>query len=573
MNKFFTIVASVLLFPWFNSYAQDTIPHIKGNIKISVKAGTFECDLVVSNMPRLKNYFFRLNSGMNIRYIKNAEPNMLPLAYEKSLKDTLSSGESSAYYIPSWSEFGKYLPYTVRFNYVGMYPVITDTSSVSDWRGNIAFNGTSLRVDGLQSAWYPILYDAKTDKRYEKVTYDLNINCNDCKVIYLNGNNPVNGTSAVLKSNSPQDITMFAGDFKSTVINDKYFLNSDADDVVLNDLEKELHSYQEYLQKKLNIPYKGKTVYIQTTPVSKNDSWLFVSYPSIIKVGWEDGMKSFQDKNNRPYFLHYMAHELSHYYFGTVRSFNSEIGDMISEGFAEFLAMRITRDFMGDSVYQENLKLKVRSMRNLTPVPVGKILSKADYKNRELYSYYYSPLLFSAIEKEIGEYKMWKWMSLLLQLPTVKTNYIFFGKTLREAVADQNKYDLIREKYLVNNNSYRNIISTLGLSTSEELVSKDEQTKAKKYYYFYFSRPRTDIGSSQNKTILHTEIGEVICSQKELMDLREGIYFKVKRKFDNESGSTGDFNTYETLEKAKEALKRWLARYNKDGKMLVKIIR
>jgi len=544
MKRFFIIVSCVALFPWFTSHAQDTIPHVKGNVTISVKKGTFECDLVVSNMPRLKNYFFRLNSGMNIRYIKNAEPNMLPLDYEKSMKDTLSSGESSAYYIPSWSESGKYLPYTVRFNYVGMYPVITDTSSVSDWRGNIAFNGTSLRVDGLQSAWYPILYDATSDKRYEKVTYDLNITCNDCKVIYLNGSNPVNGTIAILKSNSPQDLTMFAGDFKSVVINDKYFLNPDADDVVLKDLEKELHSYQEYLQEKLNIPYKGKTVYIQTTPVSKNNSWLFVSYPSIIKVGWEDGMKSFQDQNNRAEFLHYMAHEISHYYFGTVRSFNSEIGDMISEGFAEFLAMRITRDFMGDSLYQENLKLKAHHMRNLIPIPVEKIRSKADYNNRELYSYYYSPLLFLAIEKEIGEVKMWKWMNLLLKLPAVKTNYIFFEKTLRQAVGDQNKYDLLRDKYLVSVNTFQNVMLTLDLSTNVLKISKNEEPKAKKYFYFYFSRPRTDIGSAQNKIILRTEIEEVTCTQKELIDLREKIYSKVKQKFDNESGSTGDFNTY-----------------------------
>jgi len=572
MKKFF-VIAALMFLPWIFTRAQDTIPHVKGNITISIKKGTFECDLVVSNMPRLEDYFFRLNSGMNIRYIKNAEPNMLPLDYEKSLKDTLSSGESSAYYIPSWSKSGKYLPYTVRFNYVGMFPVITDTSSVSDWRGNVAFNGTSLRVDGLQSAWYPILYNIKTDTRYEKVTYDLNINCNDCKVIYLNGSSPVNSTSANLKSNLPQDLTMFAGDFKSTVINDKYFLNPDADEVVLKDLEKELYTYQEYLQKKLNIPYKGKTVYIQTTPVSKNNSWFFVSYPSIIKVGWENGMKSFQDKKERPGFLHYMAHELSHYYFGTVRAFNSEIGDMISEGFAEFLAMRITRDFMSDSLYQENLKMKANAMRNLIPAPVKSILSKADYKNRELYSYYYSPLLFSAIEKEIGEEKMWKWMNLLLKSPTVKTNYIFFEKTLSQAVADEAKYTQLREKYLINVDTYRNVASTLGLPTNEVVVYKDEKPEAKKYYYFYFSRPRTDIGSSQNKTILHTDIGEVTGTQKELKNVNDKIYAKVEQEFNNDSGSTGDFNTYETLEQAQAALKRWLSRYNKNGNMLVKVIK
>ena len=133
--------------------AQDTIPHVTGKVNISVKKGTIECDLTLSNMPRLTDYYLRLNSGMNIRYIKNGESAASqPLRYDKSVYDSMSSGESSAYYIPAYNKTGKYLPRSVRFNYVGMYPVITDTSSMADWRGNLAFNGTTLRADGIQSA-------------------------------------------------------------------------------------------------------------------------------------------------------------------------------------------------------------------------------------------------------------------------------------------------------------------------------------------------------------------------------------------------------------------------------------
>ncbi|HWJ25256.1 MAG TPA: hypothetical protein VNS32_01870, partial [Flavisolibacter sp.] len=369
-------------------YAQDTIPHIQGKVSISVKKGTIECDLILSNMPRLNDYYLRLNSGMNIRYIKNAEGLMSPLQYERSQQDTLSSGESLAYYIPAYNKSGKYLPHAIRFNYVGMYPVITDTSSVVDWRGNIAFNGTTLRADGIQSAWSPILYDVTTDTRYEKVTYDLDVTCNDCEVIYVNGSQPISGTHAKVKSTSPQDLTMFAGDFRSVSINGNYFLNPDADDQQLTELEKNLHSYQGYLEKKLAIPYKGKAVYIQTTPVSKNNSWLFASYPTIVKVGWEEGMKSFVSKSEGTGYMQYMAHELAHYYFGTFRTFNSELGDMISEGFAEYLALHYTRIWIGDSLYREKLQSKARAMRNFEPIPIANVHSKSDYRNRELYIYY-----------------------------------------------------------------------------------------------------------------------------------------------------------------------------------------
>jgi len=552
--------------------AQDTIPHVKGNVTISVKKGTIECDLTLSNMPRLSDYYLRLNSGMNIRYIKNAEPFMLPLQYERSSQDSLSSGESAAYYIPAWNESGKYLPQAIRFNYVGMYPVITDTTSVVDWRGNIAFNGRTLRADGIQSAWCPILYDAKTDTRYENVTYDLDVTCNDCKVIYVNGSQPISGTHAKVTSINSQDLTLFAGDFKSVSINGTYFLNPDADDQQLAELEKKLQSYQTYLENKLAIPYKGKAVYIQTTPVSKNNSWLFASYPTIVKVGWDEGMKSFASKSEGTGFMQYMAHELAHYYFGYVRSFNSETGDMISEGFAEFLSLHITRKLISENLYREKLQSKTRALQNLNPVPIAKIRSKSDYKNRELYVYYYAPLIFSAIEKEIGEEKMWEWIKSLLQTPVAMTNYTFIEQTLSKAVNDKTRFNLLREKYFTTENTLQNAVSILNIQTNESSVSKDEKPITKTYYYFFFSRPLADIGSSQNKMIVHTAIGQIHCTQEELAKMAKPVATRVQEECKNDTGSTSDFNIYDSMEKAQSALKRWLDRYNKNGNMVVKIL-
>ena len=70
--KKYCIAALFLSLASIRMYAQDTIPHVQGKITLSVKKGTFECDLILSNMPRLSDYYFRLNSGMNVRYIKNA---------------------------------------------------------------------------------------------------------------------------------------------------------------------------------------------------------------------------------------------------------------------------------------------------------------------------------------------------------------------------------------------------------------------------------------------------------------------------------------------------------------------
>jgi hypothetical protein len=554
-------------------YAQDTIPHVQGKVTISVKKGTIACDLTLSNMPRLNDYYLRLNSGMNIRYIKNAEGSMSPLQYERSQQDTLSSGESLAYYIPAYNNSGKYLPHVIHFNYVGMYPVITDTTSAVDWRGNIAFNGTTLRADGIQSAWCPILYDVNTDRRYEKVTYDLDVTCHDCEVIYVNGSQPISGTHAKVKSTTSQDLTMFAGDFKSVSINGNYFLNPDANDQQLTELEKTLDSYQRYLEKKLAIPYKGKTVYIQTTPVSKNNSWLFASYPTIVKVGWDEGMKSFASKSEGPGFKQYMAHELAHYYFGTFRTFNSEIGDLISEGFAEFLALQITRTWISDSLYREKLKSKARAMRNFKPIPIANIRSKNNYRNRELYVYYYAPLIFSAIEKEIGEEKMWEWIRTLLQSPAVFTNYLFLEKTLNKVVNEKSRFELLREKYFNSESSLQNAVSTLNITGDASLPAAGEKTVAKTYYYFFFSRPLMDPGSSQNRVIKHTEVLQITGTDEELSKMADPVFKRIKDECENDAGCSIDLNTYDTKEKAQAALQRWLGRFNKNGSLLVKIVR
>ena len=567
INAFFSSLVSMTI------YAQDTIPHMHGQVTISVKKGTIECDLELSNMPLLSDYYLRLNSGMNIRYIKNAEELMLPLQYERSLQDTLSSGESLAYYIPAYNKSGKYLPHAIRFNYVGMYPVITDTTSSVDWRGNIAFNGTTLRVDGIQSAWYPILYDVKTDTRYEKITYDLDVTCNDCKVIYVNGSDPIAGTHAKVKSTNSQDLTMFVGDFKYVSINDNYFLNSDADDQQLTELERTLHSYKSYLEKKLVIPYKGKSVYIQTTPVSKNNSWLFASYPTIVKVGWEEGMKSFASKSQGASFRQYMAHELSHYYFGTFRTFNSELGDMISEGFAEYLSLSITRAWISDSLYREKLQSKVRAMNNFKPIPIANIHSKNDYDNRELYVYYYAPLIFSAIEKEIGQEKMWEWMKALLQSSAVFTNYPFFEQTLSKVLNDKTRFASLREKYFSSERSLQNAVATLNIPVNEFSNTVDEKPVAKTYYYFFFSRPIIDRGSSQNHVIKHTEIAQITCIPEELTKMAKPIFKKIADECENDGGCSSDFNTYDSMEKAQAALQRWLGRYNKTDTLIVKILK
>ena len=54
----------------------------------------------------------------------------------------------------------------------------------------------------------------------------------------------------------------------------------------------------------------------------------------------------FFDPQRRDRYKAFIAHELGHYYFSTYRDFNSELGDMMNEGFSEYLAFKVSKDLV-----------------------------------------------------------------------------------------------------------------------------------------------------------------------------------------------------------------------------------
>ncbi len=302
MIKSFLAGTIILILFFQTAKSQDSIPLLKGKVTISITRGTMDCDFTLSSLPRIEDYVIRINSGMNILYFKNMDAGNL-IYFDKSFSDTLSSGESNAYYFPNNKRNGKFLPHAIQFRYVGMYPVVKDTLkeySVEDWKGNIAFNGYSVRTDGRQSAWYPVLYDVKRDLVYEKVRCDIEVVCADCNTIYVSGNLPVKGTTASFKNDVATQLTMFSGKYKVANVDGTYFLNPDINDKQLKEFGGMTNSFKKFYEEKTGIPYKDAITYIQTTPTSKYNAWMFVSYPTIVNIGYgKYGLISFFDKKNK----------------------------------------------------------------------------------------------------------------------------------------------------------------------------------------------------------------------------------------------------------------------------------
>jgi hypothetical protein len=83
----------------------------------------------------------------------------------------------------------------------------------------------------------------------------------------------------------------------------------------------------------MDIKFTEPPIFINTTPTAPKYGWLFVSYPTIMGIGYgNDGIGALFDKK-KDWYKQYIAHELGHYYFGTYKVLNSELGDMMSEGF------------------------------------------------------------------------------------------------------------------------------------------------------------------------------------------------------------------------------------------------
>ncbi|MGZ3882821.1 MAG: hypothetical protein ACXVP0_06105 [Bacteroidia bacterium] len=440
-------------------------PHISGTVSVSIKNGTIAADLMVSNLPRLGNaYALLLNSGMNIRYIRDSADRH-NFQMDRYYDDNVS-GEAFAYYLPGPKGQGRFLPKAFRISYVGAFPVISDTlksSNTGDWKGNIAFNGDYLRASE-QTAWYPVLYDTVNDIKYDKVTYDLKITCDDGNSIYVNGSDPVHGSSASLSSKTPVELLLFVGNYEFNKKGRSWFVNSKLNEAQQDVLSSWTGRITSFYEKKLKAPYGYAVTYVGATPLSKKQAWLFVTYPSIVIIGREPydfkgyfDVKTAAVKDSSD--ISFIAHELGHYYFGTYFVPNAELNWMFLEGITEYISLKAVRDLLGERFYSKAMAKYVKQVEKNDFIPLNLIKNPGDIGNN--YRYNYVPLLLSALEKQIGEESMWKWLNTVFNSKNVKSNYDFFRSSLLQSGVPQKQIDAFESTYITSPDAKKNVIARL----------------------------------------------------------------------------------------------------------------
>ncbi|MFL5765227.1 MAG: hypothetical protein ACJ77K_14890 [Bacteroidia bacterium] len=462
------IISACIFILMFSLSGASQTPHISGTVRLDISKGLFQCDLEISDLPRISGYSVLLNSGFNIKYFRNTGDTK-NYYFERYYNDK-QSFEAFQYYFPSNDRRSRFLPDAFRISYTGAFPVIGDTAKMSsdDWKGNIAFNDRYLRATE-QSVWYPILYDTLNDVTYDNVTYDLQIICETPETIYLNGSAPQKSAAANFTSTVPFPLFLFIGNYGFEKNKETYFLNAGLSGEQESELSSWCRKIMGYYEKELGIPYGVPVSFIDAEPVCKDRSWMFVTYPSIVSVGRPPYTLSGLFRKDKPELrdsamINYYSHELGHYYFGTYLVPNAELKWLFLEGTTEYLSLQTSRNILGEKYYRDLLTKYSKVPDKYELVPLSEI-KQADQID-DYYRYNYVPLLLTALESEIGKERMWKWLRAVLASKNVKTDYAFFKSSLLASGVTQKEWDNFEGKYISAKDAKENVLNVAKRLTS-----------------------------------------------------------------------------------------------------------
>ncbi len=441
------------------SFAQQKMPHITGKVNISMTQGSIKCDFNLSQLPQLgKQYKILLYRGFNIQLLKNDTGRVLQY---NGFYNSKLQGEAAAY-IPMINNDTLKLPSSLNLSYVGAFPLYKDTLNSFDFKGFIAFNNKTVRA-AEQSKWYPVIYDVINDKELVDVTYDITVDCKDCKTIYINGSIAKAGSVANFKSDKPRQLLLFAGDYDVQSLSNGTFLNAGLNADEANIFNQNISFITKFYKQYLQIPYGEKITFLQHKafePYGSKRSWGFVTFPTIAVAG--NGFKSqvnlktslFKDTST----YHFYAHELGHYYFGQILQSNSTLKWFFLETMAEFLSIKATEMKYGKVATQRYIVERKSWMNDWQIKPLSQVTNTESIG--ESYRYYYAPLILLAMEKRFGLEKVRKFCQQALKNTGQTTDYNFLLKNIRLAGIEDKDWKPFEEQ-VINQKNCKNIFNYL----------------------------------------------------------------------------------------------------------------
>jgi len=432
----------IFLFVLFPYFLNAQVPTLKGKVTINMKEGLIRANLKLTGLPKLDTGFrILLNPGMNMKYIVDTSG---VVRYNSSYSD-----EAIRYRIHNGKNYIP-LPENLNIAYTGAFPIYTDTLNFFDYKGVIAFNGKTMRASE-QSKWYPVIYDTKNDREIAALAYDITIDCEDCKTIYINGSAAQPGPLARFKSDLPFELLLFTGDYEKQKFSGSDFLNANMPLADAENFNKQIVGIKKFYEKKLETAYPQKITFLQhkaIEPYGPNKSWGFVTFPTIAVAGgqFNNQVDKATGKFNHIIKYSFYAHELGHYYFGSLWLPNSTLRWFFLESTAEYLSVKATAEAYSRDSTISYIKYAGTLLKDKKIIPLSKIV-KADEID-ERYRYSYGALLLLAFEQRFGEQKAYKFLQTAIKRAGERTDYAFLKTTAINSGISEKDWKDFEEKVI-----------------------------------------------------------------------------------------------------------------------------
>jgi len=454
-----TILSNLFVLSFNILFAQS----IKGTVEVDMKDGIFNCSFQLDNIPQSKNYKILLNKGMNIKYFKDSNRNIM--VYDGHY-DGKTKGEAIEYSLVDNEGKTLKMPSSFQIDYKGAFPIYFDNAEdygPFDYKGIIAFNGKTLRAAD-QSKWYPVLYDEDNDRLIDKYPYDITIKVTNSEnnIIFINGNVPQKGLEHHFVSDKPSSLFIFIGNYDFVSQSAGYLLNLDTDKKTAANIFKNIEAVKEKLANNLNSKFTDKIYIINHKAVNRRkpgSSWAFNDYPSIAFTDLNPAKMLNEKGQFESWYTKFLGHELAHNYFGT-NMLSGKLSWFWLESFAEYLSFNVTEDFGFKEFLKETLLAGAKNVEDQDFIPLSEVTEVSQIN--ESYRYILAPLMLKCFENAFGREKTNLVLQSLLEYAKRETLTLeLFDKAVIASGIKGMDYQKFKQTYIESKNFKQNIVTQI----------------------------------------------------------------------------------------------------------------
>ncbi|GAA0921296.1 hypothetical protein GCM10009552_42510 [Rothia nasimurium] len=387
-----------------------------GSLRTNLHTGVVKGDICMTHRPEALSGAFVLNTGLNVAKVTDGQGNAV--SFDGSYGPDID-GEARIYTVT-------HAPPMLCVQYVGALPIYPAHDAPGDFKGIMAFNGDSFRFSE-QSAWLPLPYDPKARVRAGDMAYHLDVTCDDCRFIYANGDAPLEGTEATFHSDIARPPMIFGGTGPITKTANVTILNESVDATSSEAMSGLVGKVQSYYQDYMGKAMMDRPVFLRMITIDQvrrdrtGSGWGFATWPTIAFSGsvGKIGTTLLAGGDKADQEISYLAHELGHYYFGTLVRPQGPYAWFLLESNAEFLSMKALRAIRGKAAADKRVAhwAEQAAKQKEAFIPLDKVTQSGDIS--ESYRYSYGPFLLLSLEQQVGEKKMRAFMRALLTAPVI----------------------------------------------------------------------------------------------------------------------------------------------------------